>query len=123
MSYENEYQALLKIILGSDRDFCYYDPQYKAMLSAIDRAQKAILKYTRWPTMEEGYENVTAALALQYFLSDRKAVQSFSGNQPVSQQTQGSRSVTYRFENFGFDKDGLTAEIKAALPYPMLRVF
>ena len=81
------------------------------------------MKYTGWSAIETGYEPIVASLALSYLMSDTQTARLFIGNPVISQQSQGSRSATYKANTTTFGEDGLTSEVKAALPLPKLKVF
>lgn len=46
-----------------------------------------------------------------------------NNNRQITQFTEGSRSITYSSTKEEFDKWGLTAEVRATLPAPRMRVF
>ena len=121
--YPDEYSMLISII-GSQASTTLSTDQVDYLLyMAIDRATKAICNYTGWDMISTGYEGTTAALALQYLLTDTSTARLFMGNPIVASQTQGGRSATYKSDTPVFDADGLTTSVKAALPLPMLKVY
>ncbi|MEA4921393.1 MAG: hypothetical protein VB078_10810 [Clostridiaceae bacterium] len=121
--YENEYDLLKNMILDSTGT-TFDDPIIKRdVLMSIDRAVKAILRYTGWVDMKTGYESVVCTLAMDYLMTNTQIYRLFMGKPIMSAQTQGSRSATYKADMPTIDGNGLTAEVKAALPLPRLKVF
>lgn len=116
------YQILMGII-GTVPSNILSSEQVDGLVNmAIDRAVKAIVHYTGWTAIEVGYESVVASLALSYLMADTQTARLFMDKPFISQQSQGSRSATYKTSVATFDESGLTAEVKAALPLPRLKV-
>lgn len=46
-----------------------------------------------------------------------------NGKQPVTQQTQGSRSVTFASAEIAVDNNGMIESVKAILPNPPIVVY
>ena len=99
------------------------------VLIHCDNAWRAIARYL-WidykpdNIMERkaDYTNLIALLTIAYYNNAIIARGSLRGEQYITQQTLSSRSVTYRSGVVEVDANGLTAEVKAALPPRKLRV-
>lgn len=89
---------------------------------SVDKAYKAILKYTEWDTFDTEYLTSLYDLAIAYFNNDSLKSKTAKGERQITQQTQGSRSATYQKSEIGIDADGLTDSVKAVLPLPKLKV-
>lgn len=91
----------------------------------ITNAYKAIRNYLRMNACADVSEHMTAAveLAIAYYSNYRLKVNKMNGKQSVTQQTQGSRSITFASAEIEVDKDGMTEAVKAILPLPPVRVF
>jgi hypothetical protein len=61
-------------------------------------------------------------ITIAYFNNDTVKNKSAKGERLITQQSQGSRSATYTNASISIDSDGLTNEVKAALPLPKLKV-
>lgn len=92
----------------------------------IDLAWTAICKYL-WCDYDDsamlkrcGF--AVAQLAYIYYYNDKIKREVMSGETPITQMSQGSRSVTFGSKKIELDNYGLTADIKAALPVRKLRV-
>lgn len=94
------------------------------LLIDIDSAWKAIAKYLfiDETTYQPIYSTLVVRLAMAYFNNNQLTKGNLKGDLQITQQTQGSRSVTYRSNLIELDSNGLTAEVKAALPVRKLRV-
>lgn len=99
------------------------------LLINIDDAWRAIASYlwidydsTNIATKKSEYESLIIKLAMAYFNNSNIEKGTLKGNLFIQQQTQGSRSVSYRSNTIEIDSNGLTAEVKAALPPRKLRV-
>lgn len=90
----------------------------------IDNAWRAIAKYLfiDETTYNPIYSTLVIRLAMAYHNNHEIEKGNLKGALQVTQQTQGSRSVTYRSNSIELDSNGLTAEVKAALPPRKLRV-
>jgi len=62
------------------------------------------------------------SLAISYYNSDSVKYKSATGTRLITQQSQGSRSVTYKNDTVIFDSNGLTDDVKGMLPLPKLKV-
>lgn len=99
------------------------------LLTHIDLAWRAIARYM-WIDYnvdsladdKSGYEKLIETLALAYYNNAQIEKNAYKGNLQITQQSQGSRSVTYKSGYIETDANGLTAEVKAALPVRKLRV-
>ena len=99
------------------------------LLIAIDNAWRAIASYL-WIDFDESnirdikdkFQTVIVHLAVAYYNNYQIQRGNLKGVLYVTQQTQGSRSVTYRSNVTQLDSNGLTEEVKAALPPRKLRV-
>lgn len=121
--YPDEY-SILSALVGTPTDTTMTTDQINYLLyMAIDRAAKAIMRYTGWTEIQSGYESIVCSLAIAYLTADTQSARLFIGKPFISQQTQGSRSATYKADMPSIDGNGLTAEVKAALPLPVLKVF
>lgn len=82
------------------------------------------IDYTAENIMEKkaNLKDLIALLAIAYYNNAIIARGNLKGVQYITQQSQGSRSVTYRSNVIELDANGLTAEVKAALPPRRLRV-
>jgi hypothetical protein len=89
---------------------------------SVDKAYKAIMKYTGWDTFNSDYITAVYNLTTAYFNNDTVNSKSAKGERLITQQSQGSRSATYSNATISLDSDGLTNEVKAALPLPKLKV-
>lgn len=94
------------------------------LLIDIDSAWKAITKYLfiDETTYQPIYSTLVVRLAMAYHNNHQLEKGNLKGDVQITQQTQGSRSVTYRSNMIELDSNGLTAEVKAALPVRKLRV-
>lgn len=118
IDYNNEISDI-KILLSISNEDCSKDIPITA---AVDKAYKAILKYTGWDTFNSDYMTVLYDLAITYFNNGTVNSKSAKGERIITQQSQGSRSATYSNASINIDSDGLTDEVKAALPLPKLKV-
>ena len=93
----------------------------------VDLAWQAISKY-----LSEDYNDsamlkrcsfAVAQLAYIYYYNDKIKREIIGGETPITQMTQGSRSVTFGTKKIELDNYGLTADIKAALPPRKLRAY
>lgn len=89
---------------------------------SVDKSYKSILKYTGWDTFNMDYIAAVYDLAIAYFNNDTVNTKTAKGERLITQQSQGSRSATYSNASISIDSDGLTNEVKAALPLPKLKV-
>ena len=111
-----------------DRDnISYYDD---VLLTHIDNAWRAIARY-QWldydistiQTVKADYTRLIALLAIAYFNNANITKSKLKGEKTaVTQQSIGGASVTFRSDNVELDSNGLTDEVKAALPPRKLRV-
>jgi len=99
------------------------------LLINIDDAWRAIASYlwidydsTNIATVKAEYQTLICKLAMAYFNNAKNDTGMLKGNVFVQQQSQGSRSVSFRSNTIEIDNNGLTAEVKAALPPRKLRV-
>lgn len=100
------------------------------VLIHCDNAWRAIARYL-WidynadNIMEKkaDFTYLIAQLAIAYYNNAIIARGNLRGEQYITQQTLSSRSVTYRSSVIEIDSNGLTAEVKAALPPRRMRVF
>ena len=92
----------------------------------LDLAWQAIAKYL-WAEYDDS-ETIKqcsfaiAQLAFIYFHNEQIKRSIIRGEAPITQMSQGSRSVTYGSKKIELDTFGLTADVKAALPVRKLRV-
>lgn len=99
------------------------------LLNYIDLAWRAIAKY-QWIDIDYDtisddkaeYIPLIQELAIAYFNNAQQRNSIVKGEPQITQQAQGSRSVTYKSNTIEIDSNGLTAEVKAALPVRNLRV-
>jgi len=99
------------------------------LLNYIDMAWRAIARY-QWIDIDYDtisddkaeYIPLIQELAIAYFNNAQKRNSIVKGEAQITQQSQGSRSVTYKSNTIEIDDNGLTAEVKAALPVRKLRV-
>lgn len=95
------------------------------LVLAIDNAWRAICKYC-W--IDYDLEDITeyltpiTMLSKAYYQNAIVQKKTISGNTPITQLTQGSRSVTYKNSTVDLDGDGMTAQVKACLPSRKMRV-
>lgn len=94
------------------------------ILLALDSAWRAIVRYMWLDTLDydSNYSTCLIRLALAYYNNSQIEKGNLKGVIRVSQQTQGSRSVTFASNTISIDSNGLTAEVKAMLPVRKLRV-
>lgn len=99
------------------------------LLINIDDAWRAIASYlwidydtSNIATVKAEFEYLICKLAMAYFNNAKNDTGMLKGNVFVQQQSQGSRSVSFRSNTIEIDNNGLTAEVKAALPPRKLRV-
>lgn len=113
--------------------FAYYDmvtgnnveTDTEEAVLALDRAWRAICTYEWWDYETKDpapYRNIILSLAKTYYQNERINNCAIAGQAQVTQKTQGSRSITFRNSAVELDSDGMTAEIKRALPPRKLRV-
>lgn len=99
------------------------------LLINIDDAWRAIACYM-WidynseniATKKENFETLIAKLAMAYFNNSQIAKSNIKGDYAITQISQGSDSMTLRSNVIEIDSNGLTSEVKAALPPRNLRV-
>ena len=99
------------------------------LLINIDDAWRAIASYL-WidynseniTTVKAEFSTLIVKLAMAYFNNTQIQKKQLKGENLITQQSQGSRSVTYRSNTVELDNYGLTAEVKSALPSRKLRV-
>lgn len=99
------------------------------LLNCIDMAWRAIAKY-QWidvnydtiATDKAEYIPLIQELAVAYYNNSKIRNSIIKGEPQITQQAQGSRSVTYKSNSIEIDGNGLTAEVKAAMPVRKLRV-
>ena len=99
------------------------------LLINIDDAWRAIASYL-WidynseniTTVKAEFSTLIVKLAMAYFNNTQIQKKQLKGENLITQQSQGSRSVTYRSNTGELDNYGLTAEVKSALPSRKLRV-
>ena len=116
--YTKEFELLSEQF--TDEDINYTENK---LLLAIDKAYTVITKYLNYTGEKtEDYIIPTITLAETYFLSDKLNKELVKGDRPITQMSQGSRSVTYGRANKELDSNGLTEEVKALLPLLLLRV-
>lgn len=93
----------------------------------VDLAWQAICKYLfvdyNDQAMIQRCGFAIAQLAYIYYHNDKVNRAIISGETPITQKTQGARSVTYGSKKIELDNSGLTPEIKAVLPPRRLRAF
>ena len=92
----------------------------------LDLAWMAIAKYL-WAEYDDSEmikicSFAIAQLAFIYYHNEQIKRGIIRGEAPVTQMSQGSRSVTYGSKKIELDTFGLTADVKAALPVRKLRV-
>lgn len=117
--------AFIKTIFDRE-NIDYYDD---VLLIHIDNAWRAIARY-QWldydyrniETVKADYTRLIALLAIVYYNNANITKSKLKGEKAITQQSQGSRSVTYCADNVELDSNGLTDEVKAALPPRKLRV-
>lgn len=117
--------AYIKTLLDRNSVFYYEDE----LLTHIDNAWRAIACYlwidydaSNIVTVKADFSRLISLLAIAYFNNAKIIESKLKGEKAVTQQSQGSRSVTYRSETVDIDSNGLTDEVKAALPPRKLRV-
>lgn len=122
--YSTEINILNSLFRDTEVDFS----DDTEMIMQIDTAWRSICKYL-WidynledESSRKDYSVLIAQLAKAYYINSHISTKMMNGDRPVTQQTQGSRSVTYASASIAVDADGLTAEVKAALPHRKLRV-
>ena len=98
-------------------------------MTHIDNAWRAIACYlwldydaSNITTVKADYERLISLLAIAYINNAIITKSKLKGESAITQQSQGSRSVTYRSNTIDIDSNGLTDEVKAALPPRKLRV-
>lgn len=104
----------------------YYDD---VLLIHIDNAWRAIARY-QWidydmrniETVKADYTRLIALLAIAYYNNANITKSKLKGETFVTQQSVGGASVTFRSGNVELDSNGLTDEVKAALPPRKIRV-
>ena len=89
---------------------------------AIDKAYKTILNYTGWLIFDMEYIASVYSLAIAYYTNDCLKYKKAKGEHTITQQTQGSRSVSFGENQVSIDSDGLTQDVKSMLPLPLLKV-
>ena len=98
----------------------------ESSLMYLDLAWQAISKYLFCEyddsAMLHRCSFAVAQLAYVYYYNDRVKRETMSGKAPVTQMSIGSNSVTFGSKTIELDSNGLTADVKAALPPRKLRV-
>ena len=82
------------------------------------------IDYTAENIMEKkaNLKDLIALLAIAYYNNALIARGNLRGERSITQETLSGRSITYRSDIVELDANGLTAEVKAALPPRKLRV-
>lgn len=82
------------------------------------------IDYTSENIMEKkaNLKDLIALLAIAYYNNALIARGNLRGERSITQETLSGRSITYRSDIVELDANGLTAEVKAALPPRKLRV-
>ena len=91
----------------------------------VDNAYTAIRKYLRLSNDADTavYRSAAIELAIAYYSNYRLKLNKMNGKQPVTQQTQGSRSVTFASAEIAVDNNGMIESVKAILPNPPIVVY
>ena len=92
----------------------------------IDMAWRAIARYC-WYDYDDAAaiaecKMLIVELARAYYINNVYSKRQIQGERQVTQMSQGSRSITFSSGFAELDSNGLTAEVKAALPVRKLRV-
>ena len=99
-----------------------YEIISSSLYYCIDQAEHKIIDYMNWQTYDNAYYMAKITLAMLYYRHNLNIAKEIKGTPALSSYSEGSRSETYKGTDIEFDDDGLTAEIKAMLPKPLLRV-
>lgn len=118
--YSSELEYIKSVMLGNS-DFA---PDDNILLASIDRAYTAIRNYLYLEADADikPYYVAAATLAITYYTNSIVVNNKAAGTRTVTQKSQGSRSITYGSATIEIDSSGLTADVKALLPKPKLRV-
>lgn len=119
--YSSELEYIKSVMLGNS-DF---SPDDNILLASIDRAYTAIRNYLHLEANDDltPYFVAATTLAIVYYTNNVVVNGKAAGTRTITQKSQGSRSITYGSANIELDAQGLTADVKALLPKPKLRVF
>lgn len=95
------------------------------LLDSINRAYLAIRNYLNLDKAEDVtvYFDAAVKLAPAYYNNAIVEINRANGNRSVTQKSQGSRSITYGSATSEIDNYGLTADAKALLPLPKLKLY
>ena len=99
------------------------------LLNYIDLAWRAIAKY-QWidvnydtiATDKAKYIPLIQELAIAYFHNAQQRNSIVKGEEQITQHSVGSVSMTYKSNTIEIDSNGLTKEVKAAMPMRKLRL-
>ena len=99
------------------------------LLNYIDLAWRAIAKY-QWidvnydtiATDKAKYIPLIQELAIAYFNNAQQRNSIVKGEEQITQHSVGSVSMTYKSNTIEIDSNGLTKEVKAAMPMRKLRL-
>ena len=89
----------------------------------MHKAYKAICNYLGYGINIELCVEALTELTKAYIYIDIKDKKALSGKTDITQQSQGSRSVTYSKNTISIDNNGLSDTVKALLPKPKLKVW
>jgi len=96
------------------------------LITHIENAWRAIASYLWIPfndyEQKADFTRLISLLAVAYINNDLITSQLLQGEEQIIQKSQSGRSVTYRSTIIEIDNNGLTGEVKAALPPRKLRV-
>ncbi len=101
-----------------------YDGDTAYMAIQVADAYDAIRAYL-WLDADAdmtAYFRAACELAAAYYINNKLQQNKLSGDRTVTQQSEGSRSVTYSSADVALDSHGLTEKVKAMLHPPFLRV-
>lgn len=116
IKYTDELKIIKSILEISD------ESKDTMIVLSIDKAYKAITNYTGWQILNMEYITAVYSLAIAYYNNDCLKYKKAKGEHIITQQTQGSRGISFGESQISIDSDGLTDDVKSMLPLPLLKV-
>ena len=88
----------------------------------VHQAFNAILNYVQCNEWNNEWNSLLISLAKSYMCTDSITDKNLIGERITTQETQGSRSVSFQSIKTTIAEDGLTDIVRNSLPYPRIKV-
>lgn len=95
----------------------------KDKIILMHKAYKAICNYLNYNIEIYNCIEALTELTKVYIYLDMKDKKALAGKTDITQQSQGSRSITYSKNTISIDKNGINEVVKAMLPLPKMKVW